>query len=381
VDSSQRTSPRAAESTANSPTSIIGGFFRSNWPFAIGILLAIALQLWLPNAFGRQSPYYVKIGIDIGIAIIMAVSLNIVNGLTGQFSIGHAGFMALGGYSAGAITYYGSLWLWGTAARHGGWLGAGEWLFAFSCVCGGILAAAAGYVVGLPSLRLRGDYLAIVTLGFGEIVRVLLQQTGPIIEDAAALRSASFSDFIPPPVGGALGFSGLPKYTNLFWVYLFAAVTLIIAYRIKMSGVGRALLSIREDEIAAQSMGVNIARTKVLAFVLAAFFAGAAGGLFGHESGVNLRPSDAGFLRSFDFIIMVVLGGRGSVSGVTLSAAILTMLPEFLREFDIEQYRLIVYALLLIVMMLVRPQGLFGIHEIWDVWPKRRKSAPDGDKP
>jgi branched-chain amino acid transport system permease protein len=157
-------------------------------------------------------------------------------------------------------------------------------------------------------------------------------------------------------------------------VYAFAAVTLIAAYRIKLSSVGRALVSIREDEIAAQAMGVNVARHKVLAFVVAAFFAGAAGGLFAHESGVNIRPIDAGFLRSFDYIIMVVLGGRGSISGVALSAAILTVLPEFLRQFDIEQYRLIIYALLLIVMMLVRPQGLFGMHEIWDYWPFRRRS-------
>jgi branched-chain amino acid transport system permease protein len=354
------------------PPPFLANLFRSTWPIAVGVLLAIALQLTLPNAFGRQSAYYVKIGIDIGIAIIMAVSLNIVNGLAGQFSIGHAGFMALGGYAAGVITYYGSLLLWGTAVRHGGWFGAGELLFAFSCVCGGIVAAAAGYLVGLPSLRLRGDYLAIVTLGFGEIVRVLLQRTGPIIDDAETLRAAPLSAFVPPPVGGALGFSGLPKYTNLFWVGLFATLTLIIAYRIKQSSLGRALVSIREDEIAAQAMGVNVARHKVLAFVIASFFAGVAGGLFGHESGVNLRPTDAGFLRSFEFIIMVVLGGRGSISGVTLSAAILTVLPEFLRQFDIEQYRLILYALLLIVMMLLRPQGLFGIHEIWDLWRRRR---------
>jgi branched-chain amino acid transport system permease protein len=364
----------AAGSTRSLPPQWVGLAARS-WPFAVGILLATALQLTIPHAFGRQSPYYEKVGIDIGIAIVMAVSLNMVNGLTGQFSIGHAGFMAVGGYAAGLVTYYVSLYSWGSPARHGEFVSVGDWLFVSACLVGGVVAAGAGYVVGLPSLRLRGDYLAIVTLGFGEIVRVLLQQTAPVIDDADVFRAAPLATLYPPPVGGALGFSGLPKYTNLFWAYVFVAVTLIIAVRLKQSSFGRALISVREDEIAAQAMGVNIARYKVLAFVLAAFFAGAAGGLFAHEKGVIIWPLDAGFLRSFDYIIMVVLGGRGSISGVTLAAVILTILPEFLRQFGIEQYRLIVYALLLIGMMLVRPQGLFGIREIWDFWPWR-KAAP-----
>lgn len=330
-------------------------------PLAVGLGLAAVLHFVLPGAVG---PYYSRIVIDAGIAIVLAVSLNIVNGMTGQFSIGHAGFMALGGYTAGLITLYGSMLLWDTTARHGGFLGSGEWLFAAACLAGGLTAAAAGYVVGLPSLRLRGDYLAIVTLGFGEIMRVVLQQTGRVIDDPQAFRAGGLSQLFPPPVGGALGFDGVPKYTNLFWVYALVTVTVIIAFRLKQSSPGRAMISVREDEIAAQAMGVDIARQKVLAFVMAAFFAGTAGGLFAHESGVIISPKDAGFQRSFDFVIMTVLGGRGSISGVMLAAALLTALPEVLRDF--EQYRLIVYALLLIIMMLVRPQGLFGIHEIWD---------------
>jgi branched-chain amino acid transport system permease protein len=336
-------------------------------PFLIGIAIAAAIYAMLPGAIGA---YYSRIVLDIGIAMILAVSLNIVNGLTGQFSIGHAGFMALGGYTAGFITYYGSMLLWGTASKHGGFLGVGDWMFVAACFVGGLVAAAAGYIVGLPSLRLRGDYLAIVTLGFGEIMRVVLQQTNKVIRSAEELQEAKLSELVPPPVGGALGFDGVPKYTNLFWVYLFAAFTVIIAYRLKQSSFGRAMISVREDEFAAQAMGVNVARTKVLAFVLAAFFAGAGGGLFAHQSGVIISPRDAGFQRSFDYLIMTVLGGRGSISGVMLAAAILTALPELLRGF--EQYRLIVYALLLIVMMLVRPQGLFGMHEIWDFWPRKR---------
>jgi branched-chain amino acid transport system permease protein len=344
----------------------IGSLLRRFAPLAIGFALAAAMYVVLPGSIGT---YNARIVLDVGIAMILAVSLNIVSGMTGQFSIGHAGFMALGGYTAAFITYYGSLLMWGTAARHGGFMGVGDWMFVAACIVGGLIAAVAGYLVGLPSLRLRGDYLAIVTLGFGEILRVILQQTNPVIRTAEELRTAEWSQLFPPPVGESLGFDGVPKYSNLFWVYAFLTITVVFAYRLKQSGLGRAMFAVREDEIAAQAMGVNVSRTKVLAFVLAAFFAGAAGGLYAHESGINITPKDAGFQRSFDYLIMVVLGGGGSISGVMLAAAILTVLPEQLREFD--QYRLIVFALLLIGMMIVRPQGLFGRKEIWDYWTSR----------
>ncbi|MFO1092839.1 MAG: branched-chain amino acid ABC transporter permease [Planctomycetaceae bacterium] len=316
--------------------------------------------------------YAARVLLDAGIAIILAVSLNLVNGLAGQFSLGHAGFLAVGGYTAGTVTYYCSLLLWQSSVRHGGPFGPGEWLFVAACLTGGLVASGAGYLVGLPTLRLRGDYLAIATLGFGEIVRVLLQQTNDVIGSTTALREATVKQLLPPPVGGALGFDGLPKYSNLFWVYLFVAVTVIVAQRIKFSAAGRALVSIREDEIAAQAMGVNITRWKVRAFIISAFFAGIAGGLFAHESGVILTPNDAGFQRSIEIVIMVVLGGKGSITGVMLAAAILATLPEFLRDFN--QYRMIVYALLLIGMMLLRPQGLFGNREVWDFLMRRRRA-------
>lgn len=357
---------RLAESS-DSTVGAVGNTLTGLLPLAIGIAVALTLHFGLPQIVNA---FYAHVVMDIGIAIIMAVSLNIVNGMTGQFSIGHAGFMTLGGYMAAFITFYSSLLIWGDVKTHGGFLGNGELLFVTSCIMGGVLAAGAGYVVGLPSLRLRGDYLAIVTLGFGEIIRVVLQQTGRVINKVEALKEGGLSQLIPPPVGGALGFGGVPKYTNLFWVYTILTVTIVAAYRLKRSSLGRSMISIREDEIAAQAMGVNIARQKILAFVIAAFFAGVAGGLFAHEAGVIISPQDAGFQRSFDYVIMTVLGGRGSITGVMLAAGILTALPEFLRDFD--QYRLIVYALLLIIMMLVRPQGLFGIHEIWNVWPWRR---------
>ncbi|MGE3317654.1 MAG: branched-chain amino acid ABC transporter permease [Planctomycetaceae bacterium] len=340
----------------------------SLWPLLVGIGIALAVHFTAPKLLNA---YYARLVLDVGIWMIMAVSLNIVNGMTGQFSIGHAGFMAVGGYAAGLVTYYVSLLLWKSTGVHGGFLGSGEWLFAMSCIVGGLVAAATGYVVGLPSLRLRGDYLAIVTLGFGEIVRVVLQQTNKTLGSWEAVQNAGWKELIPPPVGGAIGFAGLPTYTNLFWVYLFLAVTVLAALRLKKSSLGREMLSVREDEIAAQAMGVNITRQKVRAFVLAAFFAGVGGSLYAHEIGVIISPRDAGFQRSFDLIIMAVLGGQGSVTGVMLAASILTVLPEPLRDFN--EYRLIVYALVLIVMMIVRPQGLFGAYEIWDYFPWRSK--------
>ncbi len=274
--------------------------------------------------------------------------------------------MAVGGYVAGAVTYYGSFVMWGSAAVHGGFLGGGDLLFLAGCVVGGLFAAGAGYLVGLPSLRLRGDYLAIVTLGFGEILRVLLQQTGDVIFVAAQVEQAS-AFTLATSLGGALGFSGIPFYTTVFWVYVMLAVLLIVAFRLKESSEGRAFLSIRENEIAAEAMGIDTTRYKVRAFVLAAFFAGIAGALFAHETGTTLNPRELGFQKSFDIVIMVVLGGMGSISGALLAAALLTVLPELLREFS--DWRLVVYALTLIVMMRVRPQGLFGIREIWELGP------------
>jgi branched-chain amino acid transport system permease protein len=365
----------------------------------LGLAFAFVMLALQRNAL---PPYYARILLDVGIAMMLAVSLNIVNGMTGQFSIGHAGFMALGGYTAGMVTYYGSLALWGSASKTPGLFSAGEWLLPLGCLAGALVAAIAGYIVGLPSLRLRGDYLAIVTLGFGEIMRVLLQQTNKKLEPSE-FASATWGDFFPPPVGAALGFNGLPTYTNLFWVYLFLSLTVIIAYRLKQSGIGRSMIAIREDEIAAHAMGVNVTRVKVRSFIIAAALAGAAGGLYAHELGVTLAPTDAGFAKSFDLIIMTVLGGNGSISGVMVAAVLVTILPELLRTIgaplagvlqsfsdqlpgflqrviaipidilnNFENYRLIVYALLLISMMLIRPQGLFGSREVWDWFMKRR---------
>jgi branched-chain amino acid transport system permease protein len=333
-------------------------------PWVVCVLLALAVHFVSPLLVNE---YWESVLQRMGVFIVAAVSLNIVNGFTGQFSMGHAGFMAIGGYIGAGVTYYGSLILHGSVGDPN-FAVQGTLLMLAGLVAGACTAAGAGYLVGLPSLRLRGDYLAIVTLGFGEIIRVLLELTPRQVSDAAAVKASPIVSFFG--FNGATGFAGTPAYANLFWIWLFVAITCVIAYRMKTSSSGRAFLSIREDEIAARAMGVDLTKYKVRAFVLAAFFGGVAGALYSH-TGVNPSPTDAGFQRSFDIIIMVVLGGLGSVSGSVLAAMILVLMPELLR--DLQQYRLVLYALLLIVMMLVRPKGLFGVKEIWDLSRGDRK--------
>lgn len=360
---------------------------RGIWPMAVSLAIAGVLFFCiLPHVNLYQQDRIA----NCGIAIILAVSLTVVNGFTGQFSIGHSGFMSVGGYAAAALMYYGTYRWFGDSAFHGGllsWTGPrseftghflanGDWLFLASLLFGALVAGAIGWVVGLPSLRLRGDYLAIVTLGFCEIVRVIIQST----PDQLVIRPTDPDEVDPTQMylgdksvvkelnhlGGALGFSGTPSYATVFWIALAALVTLALTIRLKYSSYGRAMLSIREDDIASQAVGVNITKLKVRAFVFSAFFAGLAGGLFALRNG-TISAGELGFQRSFDFVIMVVLGGMGSISGAAIAAVILTLLPEWLRGMD--NYRMVIYSVLLIVMMIVRPQGLFGLGEIWDYLP------------
>jgi branched-chain amino acid transport system permease protein len=349
---------------------------------AVGILLAFFIHYgmyWLETRgvnFGpisemaSRAGYYKQILSAVGIAIILGVSLNIVNGYTGQFALGHAGFMALGGYAAGAVTYYGSFFIWGEVLKPGlaETYTPGHLLFIPALFIGGVVAAIAGYAVGLPSLRLRGDYLAIVTLGFGEIVRVVLQLSKPVIDNKEEIQNTPLWK-LPTHLGGSLGFFGPPALTRLLWVWLFVALTVIVAYRLKFSSQGRAFLAIRENELAAEAMGVPTTRYKVRAFVIAAFFAGIAGGLFAHNLGNSLSPDELGFGKSIEIVIIVVLGGMGSISGTIIAACILTVLPELFRDF--QQFSLLAFAAALIVMMLFRPQGLLGVREVWELAPVR----------
>ncbi|HEU5310414.1 MAG TPA: branched-chain amino acid ABC transporter permease [Candidatus Eisenbacteria bacterium] len=293
------------------------------------------------------NPYLYRILVLSGLNVILALSLNLVNGITGQFSIGHAGFMAVGGYAAAAFTVYAGPGLFGIDPASGG--PAVMALFVASILLGGFVSAVAGFLVGLPSMRLRGDYLAIVTLGFGEIIRVAILN----IE----------------AVGGARGFAGVPRLTNLAWVLGGCLATYVVLRNLLASYHGRGCLAIREDEIAAEALGVPTTRYKVSAFVIAAFFAGVAGALFAHYT--YLHTNSFTFMKSIEVIVMVVLGGMGSLIGSVLGATILTALPEALRFASAE--RLIIYSLLLIVLMIARPQGILGGREI--AW-RRRKERP-----
>ena len=295
----------------------------AGWACLVAAL--ILLDLSVPRLV---SSYVWQIVIKAGIYITLAVSLNVINGIAGQFSMGHAGFMAVGAYAAVWLTMRlgerAEGWAWwfpwngpwcaaagapGLAALPWG-LGQGL-VFLCALLAGGAAAALAGYVVGIPSLRLRGDYLAIVTLGFGEIIRNLIANVDS--------------------VGASRGLPGVPHLTSLFWVLLFAAISIYVSYRLLASGPGRAMLAVREDEIAAAAVGIDTTRAKMQAFAIGTFFAGVAGGLLAHHF-EYLHPDYFKFDKSFEVIIMVVLGGMGSVSGAAVAAVILALAPELLRS-------------------------------------------------
>ena len=340
----------------------------SAMPFAVAIGLAVVMDAVIGPAVGAT---WSKILLDVGIAIVLAGSLNVVNGYAGQFSIGHAGFMLVGGYAAAWLTFYGSIHWFGTKTPIPGFLGNGQLLFLAGCMLGGVIASVFGVIVGLPSLRLRGDYLAIVTLGFGEIVRVLGQITARQPKSMTTVKESSMLG-LANHLGGAEGFSQIPGYTTLFFVYLFAFVLLVLVYRLKYSSKGRALLAVRKNKIAAEAMGINTTRAKVVAFIFSAFFAGIGGAIYAHQVGA-LDPKELGFQKSIDLVIIVVIGGMGSITGIVLGASILVILPEIFRQF--ADYRMIAYALALITVMIVRPQGIMGVKELWDTAWWRRGAA------
>ena len=299
---------------------------------AAGIAVAVLLQL----GGGSIDSYTTQVILFAAINVILAVSLNLVMGETGQFSLCHAAFMAVGAYASALLT--------GKALPalfpHLAWTGASwasQLTFLPVLIIAGLIAAFAGLIVGGPSLRLRGDYLAMVTLGFGEIIRVLLQNTNA--------------------VGGARGMEGILPVTNLFWAVAAAAVTLYTMISLVRSTYGRGFLAVRDDEIAAAAMGIDTTRFKVTAFVIGAFFAGVAGALYAHAVEF-ISPDGFNFLRSFEIIVMVILGGLGRPVGVAVAAILITLLNEWLR--DLSQYRMVVYALIIILFMIFRPTESLG---------------------
>ncbi len=259
----------------------------------------------------------------IAINIIMAASLNLINGYTGQFSLGHAGFMAVGAYVSAIITVKFQL------------------PFLLAIVVGAAGAGLLGLLIGLPTLRLNGDYLAIATLGLGEIIRITILNI--------------------PYVGGASGFMGIPRYTNFAWAFFTCLFTLFFIKNLVNSSHGRACISIRENEIAAEAMGIDTTKYKVLAFTIGAAFAGVAGALFAHYFYIA-HPASFTFMMSFNYLTMVVMGGLGSITGSVAGAVILTFVSAALASWP--EWRMIIYSLVLILLMIYRPQGLFGNVEL-----------------
>ncbi len=291
------------------------------------------------DAFLTQTidAYYLRIMIFIGINIILALGLNLITGVTGQLSMGHAGFMSLGAYTSAILSMQ------------------MDAPFALAILGGALTAAFFGFLIGIPTLRLEGDYLAMVTIGFAEIIRVFFLNFGP--------------------GGKAVGLSGIPQETGFTMVWLLVIVVIFLNRQLLNSRVGRSLYAIRENEIAAEACGVNTTRMKVLAFTVGSLLGGLGGGLYAHYM-YYINPQDFGFMKSIELLNMVVLGGMGSIPGTIIGVVILTILPEMLRIVD--EYRLLFYGALLVILMIFRPNGLLGNVRAYDIrkWWGERGSKP-----
>lgn len=300
----------------------------------IAIIYAL-IQVLLTT--GIISSFYEITIATICINIILAVSLNLVTGFTGQFSLGHAGFMSIGAY-AGALI---NMEMNSTSG------------FLIGVTAGAVAALAVGILIGIPTLRLKGDYLAIATLGMAEIIRVVFLNMDDI-------------------TNGAAGLNGIPRFTNWMWLYIFTVITLVIINNFIKSSQGRACISIREDEIAAESMGINTTKYKVMAFAIGAFFAGIGGALYSSYF-YFISPTIFGFQKSIDILVIVVFGGMGSITGSVIAAILLAVITTLLQSYS--ELRMIIYALLLVAIMLFRPQGLLGTKEVTDLLKFGKKDA------
>lgn len=303
-----------------------------------GFALAFAVQ-----RFNLLNPYVQMVMMFVGINIILAVSLNLVNGYMGEFSIGHAGFMAVGAYTASVLTVR----VFPPEA--------GSWLFPVAVLAGGLAAALAGLLVAIPSFRTRGDYLAIITLAFTMIVK------------------SSFENI--EAVGGPRGFLGMERLTTLPWVFFWVVVTIWCIRNFVYSSFGRGMLAIREDEVAGGLMGVKTSQVKLMTFAVSSFFAGVAGALFAHALQF-ITPRAFDIIKSTDVLIMVYLGGIGSLGGSVLGAAIYTVLLEALRP--LGMWRMVIMPLILVLLMLFRPRGIMGLRECRWLIPWREREAQPG---
>ena len=290
--------------------------------FTLLILLTYLILMGLMSINVINSYYKGIITLAL-INIILAVSLNLIVGFTGQLCLGHAGFMSIGAYVSAVLTQKAGI------------------PFIVSIFIAAIIACVFAALIGYPTLKLTGDYFAITTLAFCEIIRIIIMNIDL--------------------VGGARGFTGIPRETNFTLAFLFMVITVIVIYNIIHSSQGRAMLSVRENEIAAESMGINAFKYKMLAFIIAAFFAGLAGGLYAHYMGY-IQPASFDFNKSIDYLTFVVFGGMGSLSGSIIATIVLTFLPELLR--GLGEFRMLIYPLALILLMIFRPQGLLGDKEV-----------------
>ncbi|MBD8007700.1 branched-chain amino acid ABC transporter permease [Bacillus norwichensis] len=306
------------------------------WAF-VGLAVAIYAGVQLLIVTDIMNAYYLNTLIFISINIILAVSLHLVIGITGQFSLGHAGFLAVGAYISAIATMRLGL------------------PFPVAIVLAGVIATFAGLIVGIPSLRLRGDYLAIATLGFAEIIRIVFLNI----------------DY----VGGAAGIQ-VSHFTTWTYAFICLFVTIVVIINFTNSRHGRACISIRENEIASDAMGINTTYYKVLAFAIGSFFAGVAGALFAHNFYI-IQPVNFGFMKSIEILIFVVLGGLGSLSGAIIATILLTVVSTFLQSYS--EMRMILYSIILILVMLYRPKGLMGTMEITDYFKMWGKSK-GGDR-
>jgi len=324
--------------------SLLSGFkeswdsFYSSWPEPLKratlpglVALFFLASIFLP-AWGVINLYWQQVLIYVGINIILTLSLNLVNGYMGEFSVGHAGFMAVGAYVSSILT----VWVFPK-------LGLSQYipyLFPLALIIGGLAAGLTGLVIAFPSFRTRGDYLAIVTLSWNMIVKSVLENIEAI--------------------GGPRGFMGMPKLTSLAWVYVWVVITIWLVRNLVYSNYGRGALSIREDEVAASLVSVDTRTIKIVIFVIASFFAGVAGGLFAHVL-VFINPRAFSILKSTDIMVMVYLGGIGSIGGSILGATIYTVLLELLRPLQV--WRWVIGPLLLVFLMIFRPHGIMGMRE------------------
>lgn len=304
----------------------MGNKAKSNLAIKIILLAATFVIIQLLIFLDVINDYLQATMATICINIILAVSLNLITGFTGQFSLGHAGFMSIGAYTCALITL-----------RNPTLPG-----FIIGVFAGAVMAALIGGIVGLPTLRLRGDYLAIATLGMSEIIRIVFLNLDSI-------------------TNGAAGLQDIPQFTNWIWLFIFTTGTVLVISNFIKSSHGRACISVREDEIAAEAMGINSTRYKVIAFIIGSFFAGIAGALYASTFNF-IDPKIFGFSKSIDVLVVVVLGGLGSISGSIIAAVLLGILTTYLQAF--ANIQMILYSVMLIIIMIFRPQGLMGSKEV-----------------